>query len=322
MAHLLGKDVALFSLAQAAAGTAASGNFNPRSHYGFSPRRDDPYEDDPIIGQTTENSLDGQAPTDGLVNASFDLDMPLCLNQLGWELPHLMRVVAPAGSDPYTHVFKSGAESHAGQSMAWQEGDEWRLANTVTHSRLELGFTPEAGRRRLRLSGMASDITKPGSDPTGTPATQLALNTIGARSGAIVRKSSVNMADIMGGNFVIERTLTPYRPVGRADGTAESFTPEYGTRISGVLDVRVTGDTLYDFARSRAADDFEFEWEIDSGNMLTLACAALRFTPMERGVSGPGRRTEQYSFQGEVTASAAALEATLINSIASYPGES
>ncbi len=322
MAHLLGADVALYSLAQAAAGTAASGNYNPRSHYGFSPRRDDPYESDPLIGQATENSLDEQAPTDGLVNASFDMDMPLCLNQLGWELPHLMRVVTPTGSDPYTHVFKSGAESHAGQSMAWQEGDKWRLANTVTHSRLELGFTPEPGRRRLRLAGLASDIDKPVSSPIGTPAVQLALNTIPARAGAIVRKSSVNMADILGGNFVLERTLTPYRPTGRADGTAQEFTPEVGTRVSGVIDVRVTGDTLYDFARSKAADDFEFEWEIDSGNKLTLACAALRFTPMERGVSGRGRRTEQYSFQGEVTASAAALEATLINSIATYPGES
>lgn len=320
MSHKYGREVDLFLLGQAAAGTAASGNFHPVSHYGFTPRRNDPLSDDQVIGQAQHNAIDPQSPTDDLVDASMDLDLPLCLNQLGFILPEVLKAATPTGTDPYTHVFTSDATSHKGLSAAWKEGSNWRRGHTFVASRFEFGFGQEGGRRRCRLSGMMSDITKPGSDPTGTPTTQLALNTIAAGKGCTIRKNSVTVARILGGSFSIERTLVAERYAG-GDRTATEFLPDVAARIGGNMELRVTDDTFYDFARGKTADDFEFEFQVDANNKITFACPAVRFEPAERPVSGPGLRTESYSFRAEQTDSAPALTATLINSVASYARE-
>ena len=176
MPQLVGREVKLYTLAQLAAGTAAAGNYNPLNYYTCTPRRRDDLVDDPLIGVAAENVMDSQAPAEDLVEGGFNLDLPLCFNQLGWMLPHLLRVEDPTGDDPYTHVFKSGAREHAGGSFAWQEGGDWRLADTVTWSSLRIGLTPERGRRQISLQGMAGDIATPATSPIGTPGTVLALN--------------------------------------------------------------------------------------------------------------------------------------------------
>lgn len=321
MAHLIGREVQLFTLAQAAAGTAASGNFNPISHYGFTPRRTDPLVDDPLIGVALANVLDPQPPTNGLVEAGLDIDLPMCFNQLGWVLPHIFGVTAPSGIDPYTHVFSSGARAHAGGSFAWADGPDWRLANTVTWSRLEFGFTPEAGRRRIRLQGKASNIVTPASDPTGTPNSQLALNTFPGAVGCAITYNDVAVANIMGGSFFYERQLVDDRPIPRSDRTAKEFIPDANPRIGGTLDIRPVDNTWFDIAAGGAVDNLALSFATDADNKLTIALPAVRFEPKQRAATGQGLRTESYDMRGEQTASAAAVTATLINSIAAYAGE-
>ncbi len=322
MPHLIGREVQLYALAQAAAGTAASGNFNPIAHYGFTPRRTDPLVDDPLIGVSLANVMDPQPPTEGLVEAGFDIDLPLCFNQLGWILPHLFAVTAPSGAGPYTHVFNSGARAHAGLSLAWPDGPDWRLAHTVTWSRMEIGFTPEAGRRRVRLQGKASDITNPVSDPTGTPASQLALNTFAAGIGCQILYNSVAVANIMGGSVMFDRTLIDDRPIPRPDRTAKEFIPEVNPNVGGSLDIRPVDNTWFDIAASKDVDDLQLAFVTDASNKLTIDLPAVRFVPTQRPATGQGVRTERYEMRCEQTASAAAFKATLVNSIASYPGES
>jgi hypothetical protein len=320
--HKLGREVLLYTLAQAAAGTAASGNFNPLHHYGFTPRRTDGYEDDPLIGRELENLVDAQEPAETQVEAGFDLDLPLCFNQIGWILPHLFRVVAPTGDDPYTHVFKTGATEHAGGSFAWQEAGDWRLADTVTWSQMEINLTPANGRRRISLQGMAGDVATPESDPTGTPAAALALNPFPGPKGCKIMLDDVVIANVTGGNVIIRRTLSPFRGAYSEKRVATEFTPEVGSRAEGSLDFRVVNNVFYDIARAKTAEDIKLQFATDADNSLTIALPNTRFVPAERAVSGPGLRTESYSFQTEQSASAAAAELTLVNSIAAYAGES
>lgn len=321
MPHLIGREVQLYTLGQSAAGTAASGNFNPVSHYGFTPRRTDPLVEDPLIGVSLANVMDPQPPTEGLVEAGFDIDLPLCFNQIGWFLPQLFAVTAPDGSDPYTHVFDSSARAHAGQSLAWQDGEDWRLANTVTWSRMEIGFTPEAGRRRISLQGKASNITTPVSDPTGTPASQLALNTFAGGIGASILYNGVAVANLMGGSLRFERQLIDDRPIPRPDRTAKEFIPDVNPTIGGTLDLRPVDNTWFDIAAAKDVDDLKIAFATDANNSLTIDLPAVRFEPKQRAASGQGVRTESYEMRAEQTAVAHALTATLINSIASYPGE-
>lgn len=322
MPQLVGRQATLYTLAQAAAGTLASGDFNPVFHMGqISPRRSDPLVDDPLVGRSLDNVLDAQEPATGLVEAGLDITVPLCLNQIGWHLPHLLSAASPSGSDPYTHVFTSGAREHAGGSYAWIEADKWKAANTVTWSRMEFGLAPEAGRRTLRFSGMASDITFVSSTPLGTPNTALALNSVPGGVGCTIRKNSVAMAQIVGGNLFYERPLVPFRPTGRSDRTALSFTPNVGGKVGGNIELRAIDRTFHDLVLAKDVDDWEFEFA-SGDDSLVLACPALRLEPSERPVSGEGLRTESYSVRGEQTSGAPALTATLINSIAAYAGES
>lgn len=322
MPQLVGRQSPLYTLAQAAAGTLASGNYHPVFHQAnIAPRKTDPLVDDPLVGRALNNVLDSQEPATGLIEAGLDVTLPLCLNQIGFHLPHLLSAASPSGADPYTHVFTSGAREHAGGSYIWPESTKWKAANTVTWSRMEFGLGAEAGRRTVRFSGMASNIATLGSDPLGTPTTQLALNSVPAGVGCTIRKNSVALAQVIGGNLFYERPLVPFRPVGRADRTALSFTPNVGGGIGGNIELRVLDIAFHELAEAKDVDDWEFEFA-SGDDSLVLACPALRLEPSQRPVSGEGLRTESYSVRSEQTASAPALTATLTNSIATYPAES
>ena len=322
MVHLVGREALLYTLAQAAAGTAAVGNYNPVRYYPpLSPRRQDPYVDDPLIGVDLNNVLDAQDPASGLVEAGLDVNVPLCFNELGFHLRHLLGAATPTGVGPYTHVFTSGVRSHAGGSYCWIEGDKWRLANTVTFSRMEIGVAPEAGQRQVRFSSMASDIDNEAATPLGTPETVLAANIFPAGPGAQIYIDNVLSATITGGSMFYQRTLAPFRPAGRSDRTALEFTPDVGGTLGGSLEFRSVNDTIYDLARAKTAKPLEFRWVTDAGNSLSLACPAVQFEPYERPVSTSGLRTESTTFRGKQTAAAPCLTATLVNSIASYPVE-
>jgi hypothetical protein len=321
MPQLVGREVKLYTLAQLAAGTAAAGNYNPLNYYTLTPRRRDDLVDDPLIGLAAENVMDAQAPTEDLVEGGFNLDLPLCFNQLGWVLPHLLRVEDPAGDDPYTHVFKSGAREHAGGSFAWQEAGDWRLADTVTWSSLRIGLTPERGRRQISLQGMAGDIAKPATSPIGTPGTALALNPFPAAKGCKIMADDVIMANIMGGDITLSRTLVPFRGAWSPNRVAQEFTPDVNTSILSNLQFRVVNNVWYDVARAKTPQDIKLVFETDAGNSLTIALPASRFVPTERAVGGEGLRTESYQVRSEVTETSAAATLTLINGIAAYPGE-
>ncbi|WP_417491874.1 phage tail tube protein [Maricaulis sp.] len=323
MVHLVGREAPLYTLAQAAAGTAAAGNYNAVRYYPpLTPRRTDPLVDDPLIGVDLDNVLDVQDPASGLVEAGLDINVPLCFNELGFHLRHLLAAASPSGDDPYTHVFTSGARSHAGGSYGWVEGAKWRLANTVTFSRMELGLGAEAGQRQVRLSGMASDIETKDTTPLGTPVAALAANIFPAGPGAQIYIDDVLSAVITGGSAFYQRTLVPFRPAGRAARTALEFTPDVGGLFGGSLEFRAVDDTIYNLARNKTDTPLEFRWVTDSGNSLSLACPAVQFEPYERPVAGSGLRTESASFRGKQTADAPCLTATLVNSIGSYAVES
>ena len=321
MPQHVGRSALAYTLAQAAAGTAATGNHHPFHYYPpFSPRFSDPYVDDPIIGNGLDNVLDAQAPAPGLVEAGLDLTVPLCLNQIGWHLPHMFGAAAPSGDDPYTHVFTSGDREPAGGSYVFVEADKWERAHTVTWSRLEFGIGQEAGRRQIRFSGMASTWDALASTPLGTPSTALALNSVAGGVGCLVRKNGTAVARIMGGSIYYQRPLVPFRPAGNEDRIATAFTPDVGGMLGGNLEMRFLDRTFRDFADSGGADDFEFEFA-QGDDSLVIACPAVRFERTKQPSQGEGLRTESWSIRGEQTSGDPCVTATLTNSIAAYAGE-
>lgn len=317
--QLVGRQSRAFILPQSAAGTAASGDHQPFGYYALTPRRNDPLEDDPIIDAGLHNVMDNQAPAEGLIDAGVDLDVPLSFTELGLFLPHLFNAAAPSGSDPYDHVFTSGQREPAGASIAWIDGDEWQRAHTWTPSRMEIGVAQESGRRRVRFSGMASDIDEEISDPTGTPLSALAASIMPAGPGAVVRYDGTVMANLVGGSVFYERQLEAHRPAGRADRTALEFTPQVPGRAGGDLRLRIKDRAFYKIARSKDAAPVEIEYSLSPSAKLVLAFAAVRLVPAERPIEGPGPRTENYTMRAEQTGAAPMLTATLTNGVASYP---
>lgn len=318
-AQLVGRLSLAHILAQAVAGTPADGDHQPVDYYRLTPRRNDPLVDDPIIGSDLHNVMDAQAPADGLVEASLDLVVPLCMAQLGLYLPHLLSAAAPTGSGPYEHVFTSGQREVPGASMVWAEGAKWRRAHTWALQSMEIGVAPESGRRQVTFSGPCSDIENLGSSPLGTALDALTRALMPAGPGAVLRYGGTVMANVPRGTVRYQRTLEPFRPAGRADRTVAEFTPEVGGNFTGTLDLRVKDNAFYEIARAKTAAALSIEYELGANSKLVLACPAMRFEPTERAVEGEGLRTESYAFRGEQTDSAPVLTATLTNSVASYP---
>lgn len=318
MTQMVGREAILHVLAQSSPGAAASGNYIPVPHFGITPRRADPLEAQPLIQSGQHNVMDNQAPAQGLITAGLDLDLPFCLNNLGLFLPHFLIAAAPTGVGPYVHAFTSGAREHNGLSLGWADGDDWQLANTFTGSRLDFSFGQLAGTRRLRVSGMCSDIENPDANPFGAPLAPLAQNFLAGGLGCIVRRNGVQVSRITGGSASFERQLDPHRPSSRAF-TAESFTPQVGTGFSGTLEMRSIDNTFRDEAAGKIVDDMEFEYAIDSDNKLVISCPAVRFEPAPRPVGGEGLRTETWRFVAEQTSAAPMFTATLTNAVDSYP---
>ncbi|WP_375549447.1 phage tail tube protein [Oceanicaulis alexandrii] len=318
-AQLAGRLALGHILSQPVAGTPADGNHQPVDYYRLTPRRNDPLVDDPIIGSDLHNVLDAQAPASGLVEASLDLVVPLCMAQLGLFLPHLLNAATPTGTGPYEHVFTSGQRELAGASMVWAEGAEWRRVHTWALQRMEIGIAPESGRRQVTFSGPCSDIDNLASSPLGTVLDALTRALMPAGPGAVVRYGGTVMANLTGGSVTYERSLQPFRPAGRADRTAAEFTPDVGSSFRGTLDLRVKDNAFYEIARAQTPAALSIEYELSANSKLILACPAMRFEPTERPVDGEGLRTESYAFRGEQTDLAPVLTATLTNGVASYP---
>ena len=315
----LGRLVTAHILPQAVAGVAAAGNMQAFHYYTATPRRDDPLVDDPLLGADLDNPLDTQPPASGLIEASCNITAPLCLNAIGLFLPLLFDAAAPTGAGPYTHGFTSGQRETAGASLAFTEHAKWRRPHTWTPESLSLGFAQESGRRILTLNGMASDVDDLDADPTGVALAPHTPAFVPARGGAVVRYDGTVIANLVGGTFNYRRPLEAFRPAARSDGTAQEFTPQQGASagIEGAA-LRVTDNVFYDIARSKAAAPVSIEYALGAST-LTFAMPAVRITPTERPVSGPGLRTETYNLRAEVTTGAPMVATTLVNEIDSYP---
>ncbi|MGP1276001.1 MAG: phage tail tube protein [Caulobacterales bacterium] len=319
-APALGRQAVLHMLAQAAAGTAATGNYQPAWYNPpLSPGYAKPFQADNRIGPGAHNPLDPIAPAPGLVSLSPRINVPLCLNHIGLWLPHLFKAAAPAEDDGvYTHVFTSDALEHEGVSLAWQDVDGWRLMNTLTLSSISIPMGQEQGYRAVDFSGMAADIAKPVSSPVGTALTPLALALMPA-SLCGIRRNGVAVGQIQSGTFRYSRTLVEDRPARLAVGTAERFIPDANPEITVDATVRVTSGAFYDDINS--PQPYEFEWRINDDLTLIAACPALRVAPFERDIDGVGTRVQTISMRGEQTSSAPAVTLTLKNGIAAYPVE-
>ena len=319
-----GLEARAYIAAQAAPGTPAAGDHVPVLYYDVTPTGGRPPKNaDPVIGRPLHNPVDAQPTTDGLVNASLSVTAPLDFNQAGLYLPHLFVEGAPVGVGPYTRTYTSGARRHAGASFVWRDGGDFERAETWTLQGMDLRMDQVDGRRRVRFYGPCSEIKEAPADPLGTPPALYDDALMPGGRACTVRKGGVVIGRMTGGTVKFERRLTPHRGSGGPPGIATEFTPDQGSQIMGDIDLRLEDETFKAFANDpHAIDDFEFEYALSASASLVLATPALRFQPSSRGVSGPGLRTERYSFISEQTALAPACTATLVNTQATYPAGS
>ena len=95
---------------QTAFATAAAGNYTKTFIYSHTLEEKGTLDDDPLLGQLRSNDRDQTAPAPNLPSLSGAVVAPLDFNHVGIWLKGAFGSAAVTGaSDPYTHVFTSGA---------------------------------------------------------------------------------------------------------------------------------------------------------------------------------------------------------------------
>lgn len=264
------------------------------------------------------------APVLGNIAVSFGLDVPLHLDAVGWLTKHCIGTPVTTGSDPYTHVSKSG---FSGASI----GD---LPPGLS---MEVGFTDID--QYLQMTGCKIDGMNVSVSPEGV--SSFTFNFVGAgfsretstiASGGITSYTSSALSEFAGTiseggspiayvtavdfNFSNSHDTSLYT-VGGAGTLAEL--PEGPAMATGSITALFQNGTLLDKAINNTESAIELGWTSGT-HSLTFNLDEVVYEPTAPTASGDRGVLITLPFRAyyQDDADACVLRSTLVNDVASY----
>jgi hypothetical protein len=272
--------------------------------------------EDPVLGVANQNDRDTARIMEGLPNLAGDLVAPVCLNFMGDLLRLVFGAPSSSGSDPYTHVFSSGADILPTASLQLPRRKsggvtKYQGFNGVAANTMRISAQKADGVQQVSLGLVGrneEDTTETVKDATPTAraysplAASLAAITLGGVSGRI---RSIDLTYNNGLEVQNDMDGTPY-PTGVEAGPSSlaiSFTARY--RDEAILDI----------GAARTEQALSLAWA-SGANSLTLAAPVVEIARRGAPVSGPGGLDLDFEVIARQSDTAAMLTATLVNGLA------
>lgn len=255
-------------------------------------------------------------PSRDAITADGDVVIPIDSRALGYWLKGAFGAPATTGSDPYTHVFESGAWSLP--SMAIEVG----LPDVPSYA-VFTGCAVDRINFQMQRSGLLTatvGLQAQGEDlfttaQTGTLA-DLELTRFGHFNGSVKRNGSP-LGNVVSAEVTYANNLDPVETI-RADGKRDGFDPAM-TALSGRIDVRFADTTLLDQAIAGDAAELEFGWSIASGPSLKFELPAVYLPRPRREIPGPQGIQVSFEWQAAQDDEGDPMcVVTLVNDVASY----
>ncbi len=264
------------------------------------------------------------APVLGNVAVSFGLDVPLHLDSVGWLTKHCIGTPVTSGSDPFTHISKSG---FAGASV----GD---LPAGLT---MEIGFTDIA--QYLQMTGCKVDGMNVSVSPEGVSSftfnfvgQDFTIDTSTVASGGVTEYTSTALSEFAGTiqeggasiayvtacdfNFMNTHDTSLY-VVGGAGQVAEL--PEGPATLTGSITALFQNATLLNKAINNTESSLKLTWTSGT-HSLTFDIPEIVYEPSAPTASGDRGVLITLPFRAYFSnhADACVLKSTLVNDVATY----
>ncbi|MGI9499867.1 MAG: phage tail tube protein [Geminicoccaceae bacterium] len=268
-------------------------------------------EDDTIVVDR-----DPQRPGRGVIDASGTTRVPLDFRGIGYWLKLFMGDPVTTGSDPFTHVFSSGAASLPSASIEQQHPDvpAFFLHNGVQANAWTLQIQAE-GLVEMSINLIGSASPSSGTTGAGTPSviTPVRFNQF---QGTIDRDSSP-LGKVLRATLPFTNNIAVSRYVNDA-GAVGDIDPGR-TAANGEVTVRFDDLTLFAAAEAVTALELDLTWTISVGaSSINFNLPQIDLGNAPAPIEGPGGVQATFPYQASRTAGEQMLDVTLINDIASY----
>lgn len=317
-----GRTIDVLTKAQSAFDTLPSGNWTASYIYSHGLEEKSPLVNDGLLGLPRTNDRDQAAPGPSEHTLGGPLVVPVDYNHLGLWLKMLMGTAVDSGvSDPYTHVFTSGAEvlpynalevaiKNVGGVTAYMQY-MGLIANKGT-----IEIARGDGYQKMSLDMMGRSEAKAGSSSGGTPAAAWAREPVAATVGLMNIGGSL-AANILKMSMTIDNKVTPQKFL---NGTAypSGFDLDDEMAVSGTFDLRFLTGTQYDHAVAGDVLELGMAFNAAGSHSLVFDMPAVRLERSGVPITGPGGIQQSFNWRAEQSASAAQLTATLKSLVAAY----
>lgn len=258
---------------------------------------------------------DPLAPIQDVTNVEGDIAVPIDARFFGMWLKLLLGEPTTTGTDPYTHVWDTGATSlpSAALEIGHPAVPSYEMIAGLMVDQMQIQMARSGNLAAgLRCVGQSGALAT--SSAAGTLAT-LALARFGHFSGYVKREGSA-LASVTAADLTIANGLDRVETI-RADGLIDGADPGM-VAVTGQLQTRFDSTTLLTQAIAGSACSLEFGWS-SGDHSLKIEVHEVYLPRPKREISGPRGIMANFDWQAALNASAGcAATVTLVNDVESY----
>lgn len=259
---------------------------------------------------------DPRDPIRDVVTADGDAVVPVDLRGFGWWLKLLLGSPTTTGSDPYTHVYTSGAEELPSAAIELQHPQvpAFLMVAGIRANTLQLEFV-RSGAARATFGLIAQGEDRSATTQAGTPAA-VAFTRFNQFQGSI-QKDGSPLGNVTAARISFSNGLERVETI-RDDGKIEGADPTLA-ELTGSLDVRFADTSLLAAAENGTPVDLELAYTISASAKVAFGLHRV-FLPKPRvPIQGPGGIQASFDLRAALDESEGAmLTVELINDVEDY----
>lgn len=255
-------------------------------------------------------------PTPDVINVDGSITVPVDARFFGYWLKSLFGPPTTTGSDPYTHVYKTGgwALPSFALELGHPEVPSYVMTAGMKANELSVSLT-RGGQLTAELALLGQSEALATTTQAGTLAT-LDLLRFGHFHGYVKRETAA-LAAVTGASIRYSNGMARIESI-RADGLVEAVDPGMAA-LTGALQTHFDSTVLLTQAINGLPCGLEYGWSRSTGESLTIEVHEVYLPRPKREIPGPRGVMANFDWVAALNASENCMATiTLVNDVATY----
>lgn len=320
MQQARGRHAKLFGFRdQSAFDTPATGTYVRKRFYTHSLEERQGVQTDDALGAGMLNDREGASFFEELASCEGEMEGPLCLNQVGWDLAWAFGAPVTTGTADYEHVFQSGGEDLPLRTLVFQRlkdsaDNPYRQFVGAGVRSFGMNVAKESGVQRVTLGVIAGAENKLAAAPASIAA-ELEYTPMSRYLGTALW-NDVQVGTLIGSQATYNQGL---EGLNFATGDARiGAIAANGASVDGNFTVRYVDDTWHDIGEAKEEGKLSLLWALGATKSLRLDFNHVRIPRRGAPIDGPDGWDAQFDIATRQGDTLPILTATLKNQTASY----